>query len=112
MMEGAVPARQDLVDAGFVAPTWEELAGRLRPNATFDVDDPSTPEHGWQFVTTQPVNARFIEGTVRPSLTDTACAQLRSQSGPMASVPFSCAHRVYQWQVFRSLVVQLPPHHV
>ena len=43
-VEGAVAARQDLVDAGFAAPTWEELAGWLRPNATFDDDDPSTPE--------------------------------------------------------------------
>ena len=49
-----------------------------------------TPKYGWQYVATQPVNPRFIEGTVRPRLTDTAHAQWRSQSGPMASVPFTC----------------------
>ena len=92
-VEGAVAAGQALVDAGFVAPSWEELTGGgreggFRPNATFDDDDPSTQKHGWQHVATQPVNAR--QGTVRPRLTDTARVQLRSQSGPMASAPFTC----------------------
>ena len=88
-MEGAVAAHQDLVDTGFAAPTWEELAGRGgRGSARMPLS--MTPKNGWQYVATQPVNARFIEGTVRPRLTDTAHAQLRSQSGPMASVPFTC----------------------
>ena len=41
------------------------------------------------------VNARFIEGTVKPRLTDTARAQMRSQSGPMASVPFVARHTTF-----------------
>ena len=72
--------------------------------------DPSTPKHGWQFVATQPVNSRFIEGTVRPRLTDTARAQLRSQSGPMASVPFTCClvarHTTFDPQVLRLLLLR------
>ena len=84
--------------------------GGVRPNATFDDDDPSTPKHGWQYVATQPVNARFIEGTVKPRLTDTARAQLRSQSGPMASAPFTCCqfawHTTFDPEVLRLLLLR------
>ena len=72
-----------------VSPPWEKLEKGLRPNATFD-DDPSTSKHGWQYVVTQPLNARFVEGTLRPRLLDSARAQLSSQSGPLVSAPFKC----------------------
>ena len=35
---------------GLLPRLGEDFAGGLRPNATFDDDDPSTPKHGWQFV--------------------------------------------------------------
>ena len=45
-LQGAVEARQTLVDTGFAAPSWEDLARGLRPAITFDDDDPKTPKHG------------------------------------------------------------------
>ena len=62
-LEGAAGARQVLVDAGFDAPGWDDLAGG-RPPPSFG-DDPSTPKHGWQYLATQPVNHRFITKITR-----------------------------------------------
>ena len=84
-LQGAVEARQTLVDTGFGAPSWEDLARGLRPAITFDDDDPTTPLHGWQFVATRAVHSRFIDIVV-PRLPKSSRAMLRSQSGPLANV--------------------------
>ena len=88
-LEGVMSARDTLVDRGFDATQWEALAAGLRPPPPFD-EDFSIPQHGWQYVATQSVNSQFLAG----GLPNQSRALLRSQSGPMASVPHtSCPRR-------------------
>ena len=109
-LQGAVEARQTLVDAGFAEPSWEDLARGLRPAITFNDDDPTTPKHGWQDVATWPVYSRFIDTVVWPRLSESSRAMLRSQSGPLASVPFTCCpvarHTTFDTQVFPVLLLR------
>ena len=104
-----VGARQVLVDAGFASPVWEDLARVLRPDPTPD-KDPSSPEQEGQYWATQPLNGRFIEAAVRPRLPDSSRAMLRSQSGPLASVPFTCCpisrHTNFDAQIFRTFLLR------
>ena len=57
-----------------------------------------------------PTNAHFLEATVRPRLLDASRAMLRSQSGPLASAPFTCCptarHSTFDAQVFRTLLLR------
>ena len=75
---------------GFEAPQWAELAMGRRPPGWADDEDPTTPKHGWQYWATQPVNAQFMEATVRPRLNSTVAGL----------VAFSRADR---WPAFLSL---------
>ena len=109
-VQGAAAARQVLVDVGFDAPQWAELAMGRRPPGWADDEDPITPKHGWQYRATQLVNAQFMEATVRPRLNGTSRALLRSQTGPLASVPFTCCpvtrQSSFDSQVFRVLLLR------
>ena len=66
-VQGAAAAWQALV-VGFEAPQWAELAMGRRPPGWADDEDPTTPKRGWHYWATQPVNAQFMEATVRPRL--------------------------------------------
>ena len=67
-VQSAAPVWQVSIDVGFEASQWAELAMGHRPPGWVDNEDPTTPKHGWQFWATQPVNAQFMEATVRPRL--------------------------------------------
>ena len=107
-LDGVVGARQVLVDAGFAAPVWEDLTRGL-PTPRPD-EDPSNPKHGWHFWATQPLNGQFMDAVVWPRLPDSSRAMLRSQSGPLASVPFTCCpiakHTTFDAQIFRTLLLR------
>ena len=45
--------------------------------------------HGWQQLATDAVHAHLVETQIRPRLSATEQAMLRSQSGPMSGVPFA-----------------------
>ena len=47
------------------------------------------PRHGWQFHAAQAMDDCFFKHRVVPRLTDTQQAMVRSQSGPLASAPFT-----------------------
>ena len=48
------------------------------------------PGHGWQQLATDAVHAHLVETQIRPHLSATEQAMLRSQSGSMSGVTFAC----------------------
>ena len=88
---GAVHAAvQELDGVGFVVPEWTALADGLRP-------EPREPEHhepgaqraGWQHEAASCVERHYRATCILPHLSPTRRAMLRSQSGPVAGIPFS-----------------------
>ena len=71
-LDGVVGARQVLVDAGFAALFWEDLARGLRPDPTPD-EDPSKPKHGWQYWAMQRLNGQFINAAVWQTVLGPCC---------------------------------------
>ena len=55
------------------------------PEPSRENAEPGQPRKGWQKRATEPVEVRHLRCSVRPQLTDTEAALLRSQAGPMAS---------------------------
>ena len=51
--------------------------------------DPTEPKHGWQKVASLVVHKRHREEIVWPQLSESERASVRSQSGPLASVPLT-----------------------
>ena len=75
--------------AGFQVPSWDDLAHGLRP-PELEPDDfePGGCRGGWQHEGSIRVE-RQHRASVMVRLTDSERAMLRSQSGPLAGVPFS-----------------------
>ena len=70
-------------------PPWEALAEGLRSE---DVDverEPSQPNHGWQKFASTTVQNVHRGSVVWPTLSRAEHAMVRSQSGPLVSVPFT-----------------------
>ena len=87
--QGAAPSIQAALDCaaslsreGFNPPPWEDL---LSEEPEPSREKPGLPRKGWQKLATELVEARHLRCSVRPQLTDTEAALLRSQAGPMAS---------------------------
>ena len=108
--------RDLLTDAGFESPDWSSLLFGHRPLHL--QRDPCTPGHGWQFFAAQSMEVRFKEVVVWPRLSPTEQALMRSQSGPMAGLPFSCipssnlfvfTPEVFRVLFFRRVWLPLPP---
>ena len=79
------------------------LAGSLRPPPSFGAD-PSTPKNGRLYLATQPVNHRFIAGTVWPRLPDSSGAMLQRTTHQCS---FHVArHTTLDAQVFRTLLLR------
>ena len=77
-------AREELIRAGFRAPAWSQVAAGLRPDAPQVKDHQiGMPGDGWP-------HTHLVETSVRPRLSATEQAMLRSQGGPLSGVPFSC----------------------
>ena len=118
-LEGVVRARNRLEDVGFNVPSGEALADGVRPEVnSLDDAGPGIPQHGWQFKATQNVDDFFMSTSIWPHLPDDSKALLRSQSGPLSGLPFTCCptafHSRFDAQVFRVLLLRrlwlhLPP---
>ena len=84
-----VAAIARLQEVGVEIPTWQVLALGLTPPPTNDEREPSQPRHGWQKYASTVVQKFHREQVVLPSLSPAEQAMVRSQSGPLASVPFT-----------------------
>ena len=84
-------SRQFLTGVGFESPDWVSLLNGLRPRQPPENQfEPGPVIDGWQFFAAQTVEARFRNTVIWPRLSPSEQALLRSQSGPMAGMPFSC----------------------
>ena len=87
--QGVVSSINSLRTAGFVIPSWDDLI-RERPNhVSVEEEDPSQPRFGRQKDAAAAVHKVFLEEEVRSLLDEPEEALLRSQGGPLASVPFT-----------------------
>ena len=81
---------ESLHPVGFTIPSWEELILAENQNRVpVEEEDPSQPRSGRQQEVTVVVHHTFLERELRPLLGETEEALLRSQGGPLASVPFT-----------------------
>ena len=104
-------SRQFLADAGFESPDWLSLLNGQRPRQLPEHQfEPGPVIHGWHFFAAQTVETRFRNTVVWPRLSLSEQALLRSQSGPMAGLPFSCVPSSHLFelnaQVFRVLLLR------
>ena len=86
--QGVVSSIHSLRTVGFVIPSWDDLI-RERPNHGSVEEDPSQPCYGRQQDAAAALHKVFLEEEVRPLLDEPKDALLRSQGGPLASVPFT-----------------------
>ena len=78
-----------LEDAGFVAPSWDQLvSGEVQAPDVVDEEDPNQPRKGWQATVSRVVETQFWDGLL-PTLSNRDATLLRSQGGPLASIPFT-----------------------
>ena len=90
-LQGAVMSRALLASRGFQSPSWQDLLHGILPrHPSADEEDPGVPVHGWQFFAALTVEQCFRDTVVWPRFSPTDEALLRSQSGPMSGLPFSC----------------------
>ena len=87
----AAQCRERLNTSGFESPEWGDVARGLQPGQ-ISLDDPmpGVARQGWQRGAAQHVEERFRTDIVWPRLDPPGQALLRSQSGPMAGIPFCC----------------------
>ena len=70
-------------------PPWEALAEGLRSEDVDVEPEPSQPNHGWQKFASTTVQHVHGESVVWPPSPEQKEAMVRSQSGPLVSVPFT-----------------------
>ena len=99
-----------LRQVGVATPSWEALAAGLRPEQLVVELDPSQPQAGWQKFASLMVQVFHREHTVWPHLSPTEQAMVRSQSGPLASVPFTATPTIRNTRIdsepFRVLLLR------
>ena len=78
-----------LKTVGARIPSWDAVAGGVRPGTRLKDREPNEPHHGWQKVVSTRVNTHHREEVVWPPLSPSEQASVRSQSGPVMSVPFT-----------------------
>ena len=115
----AESVRRDLSGVmDFVPPTWLELAHGARPPIPRADSNPSEWSTGWQHEVASRVEAHHRASVIFPSADERERALLRSQSGPLAGVPFSTFpgnwHTRLKPHLFRVLLLRrlhlpLPP---
>ena len=88
--QGVVASMESLRAVGFTIPSWEELILAENQNRVpVEEEDPSKPRFGRQQEAAVAVHHTFKERELRPLLGETEEALLRTQGGPLASVPFT-----------------------
>ena len=112
-------ARQDLSGVmEFEPPSWLELAHGARPPSPPADSDPSDWRTGWQHEAASRVEAHHRASVIFPGVDERERALLRSQSGPLAGVPFSTVPRnfdtrlephLFRVLLLRRLRLPLPP---
>ena len=109
-VSGANVSRERLLDVCCNVPSCEQIADGLRPGVPVEDPEPGVPRHGWQFHAAQATDDCFFRHEVVPRLTDTQQAMVRSQSGPLPGVPFTCLPTSpltrFDAQVFRVLLLR------
>ena len=94
----------------FELPSWVDLAEGLRPNFAAVEDELGMPRFGWQRVAAVCVEDNFKTHRLLPTMASAERAQMRSQAGPLASVPFvafpSCRFAQFGSQQFRTLLLR------
>ena len=108
-VSGANVSHERLLDVSYNVPSWEQIADGLRPGVPAEDPEPGVPRHGWQFHAAAMDDCFFRYGVV-PRVTDTQQAMVRSQSGPLAGVPFTSLPTSpltrFDAQVFRVLLLR------
>ena len=80
---------QRLEEAGFVVPDCVQLAsGEVQAPDVVDKEEPNQPRKGWQAAVSRVVETQFWDGLL-PTLSNRDATLLRSQPGPLASIPFT-----------------------
>ena len=106
----AATCRERLVDVGFDAPEWGDVARGQRPGRSPENRDPTEPRFGWQCLASADVERTFLQGVIWPELSPADGALLRSQCGPFAGIPFTCSPVVVESrlepQIFRVLFLR------
>ena len=91
-IEAAKQCAHSLQTEGFEVPRWEDLAEGLRPPMPLmEEGDIFQPKHGWQHCASKSTDKAFVRVRLAPSLSEVERAMLRSQGGPLAACPFTCA---------------------
>ena len=85
-----------LREMGLNTPDWEVLADGLRPGIEECEREPCQFRRGWQKFASEAVHEHHRTNVVWPQLSPDERALVRSQSGPLSSVPFTAmpVHRV------------------
>ena len=109
-LEAAHESRDRLWRAGVAAPEWGDVDRGQRPGSHPDDEFPRFSHMGWQSFASTEIEEVFFDTTVWPRLDPTHRALVRSQRGPMASIPFftppvSTASR-FETQSFRVLLLR------
>ena len=74
-------------DAGFIPPSWEDLASGAAEEDRDGEVEPNQPRKGWQSRAARAVESRRLHA-IREALPSPQQALLRCQGGPLASTPF------------------------
>ena len=115
-IQAALICAVSLTREGFNPPPWEDLLLE-EPEPSREKAEPGQPRKGWQKRATEPVEVRHLRRSVRPQLTNTEAALLRSQADPMASaaltaIPsqkeFRLAPQPFRILLLRRLRLHLP----
>ena len=98
------------MNAGVDAPEWGDVDRGQRPGSHPDDEFPRFSRKGWQSFASTQIEEVFFGTDVWPRLNPTDRALVRSQRGPMASIPFhtppvSAASR-FNPQCFRVLLLR------
>ena len=85
-----------LLEVGVHVPEWQEIADGLRPEDLGFAEWEPCEGRGWQRHASATVHEQYREQVVWPHLSLAERALVRSQSGPLASVPFTALpiHRI------------------
>ena len=99
---------ESLRAVGFMIPSWEELILAENQNRVpVEEEDRSQPRFGRQQEAVA-VHHTFLERELRPLLGETEEALLRSQGGPLASVPFTSLPTMRETSFAASLSLSAP----
>ena len=96
---------------GRLQPLWEDLLLE-EPEPSREHAELDQPRKGWQKLAIEPVEARHLRYSVRPQLTDTEAALVRSKTGPMVSAALTAIPHKKEFrlapQPFRILLLRRP----